>query len=212
MSHAGTTFFVYAKVMEPIQPLDRADRYEDPLEEILEQCGLGEVTGGGSQLTRDGEIVFAGIDLELANLDDAVEVVRQSLETSGAPNGSELQFEREGQEVVLPFGTTEGVFVYLDGVGLPDDVYSSCDINLLADKIHAVLVANDAGEIRGSWAGPRETAIYIFGANADTTYSLLAPILMAYPLCGNARVVIAPGLPSSRTIRVPCNPPQEPEA
>ena len=51
---------------------DYLDEYEDPLAAFLNEHGLGEVTGGGSQLNADGEIAFADIELELVNLDDAI--------------------------------------------------------------------------------------------------------------------------------------------
>ena len=40
---------VLARVYEHIEPLDRGDRYEDPLQATLEKIGIGRVTGGGSQ-------------------------------------------------------------------------------------------------------------------------------------------------------------------
>ena len=42
--------FVYVKIPEDIEPLDRGDKYEDPRDEILQASGVGEVSGGGSQL------------------------------------------------------------------------------------------------------------------------------------------------------------------
>jgi len=47
--------FVVARLWEPIQPLDRGDRYEDPLDAALSAAGWGDVTGGGSQLTDHNE-------------------------------------------------------------------------------------------------------------------------------------------------------------
>jgi hypothetical protein len=131
--------FVVARLWEPIQPLDRADRYEDPLDAALSAKGWGEVTGGGSQLTEHNEIEFVEIDLELANLGEAVDLVQRVLEQAGAPVGSELRFDRDGSEIVLPFGTQEGLANYLDGVTLPDEVYQSTNINELADQMSAVI-------------------------------------------------------------------------
>jgi hypothetical protein len=41
---------VIVRIPEHIEPMDRGDRYEDPLDAKLKESGLGEVTGGGSQL------------------------------------------------------------------------------------------------------------------------------------------------------------------
>ncbi|MCY3008286.1 MAG: hypothetical protein NTY42_00455 [Planctomycetota bacterium] len=41
---------VIARIPEHIEPMDRGERYEDPLSEELQKAAAGEVTGGGSQL------------------------------------------------------------------------------------------------------------------------------------------------------------------
>ena len=42
--------FVYVMIPGDIQPLVRGQRFEDPLEELLQAAELGSVSGGGSQL------------------------------------------------------------------------------------------------------------------------------------------------------------------
>ena len=79
---------VVARVYEHIEPIERGDRYEDPLNAVLESAGVGRVTGGGSQLTELGAIEFADVEIELANLDDAVSVATAALVRAGAPEGS----------------------------------------------------------------------------------------------------------------------------
>ena len=199
-----STHFVYAKLWEPIQPIDRGERYEDPLAEVLEERELGEVTGGGTQFSADYEIIFAGIDIELVNLDEGLEATRVLLEQRGAPRGSVLEFQRDGIKETVSFGVVEAVAVYLDGISLPDNVYSSCDTNVLADQLIEVL-GLDGGEIRGSWMGPEETAIYLYGANAEDLFTRIEPVLLAYPACQNARVVIRHGNPElgPRVVRMP---------
>ena len=39
---------VLARLYEYIEPIDRGDRYEDPLRDALDKAGAGRVTGGGS--------------------------------------------------------------------------------------------------------------------------------------------------------------------
>ena len=46
---------VLARLYEGIGPMDRGERYEDPLQAVLESAGVGEITGGGSQLAEKGE-------------------------------------------------------------------------------------------------------------------------------------------------------------
>src|SRR6188768_3179133 len=118
MSQATT---VTARLHEHIEPLDRGTRYEDPLDAALRDAGVGEVTGGGSQLGELGEIEFADIEIVVSDLDAALPVIARVLEEAGAPAGSQLL----GPEAVLrEFGTRQSVAVYLDGVSLPDEVYA----------------------------------------------------------------------------------------
>src|SRR5688572_5798449 len=51
-------YFVYAMMWEAIQPIDRGERYEDPLQAALEDAGLGDVSGGGSSIDEEHGIVY----------------------------------------------------------------------------------------------------------------------------------------------------------
>ncbi len=56
----------------------------------------------GTQLDKNNRVEWVGIEMHFANLNDAVDFVRQRLRELGAPAGSVLEFTREGQEVTLP--------------------------------------------------------------------------------------------------------------
>jgi len=201
MSH-----FISVRIWEPIQAAEKANQYEIPLQAALRARGLGEVIGSSSQMNMELEVESVEIDLNLANLDEAVDLVKRVLENAGAPVGSELRFRRDENEMVIPFGTLEGVAVYLDGVNLPDSVYEKCTINELAGLILGRL-SSVGGEIRGSWVGRNETSIYMYGPNAETMFAWMEPILASYPLCQNARVVIRFGNPdlNPRTVNISYN-------
>lgn len=111
--------FVLARITEHVEPLERGERYEDPLTAYLTQHGLGEVTGGGSQLNANGEIEFADVELELVNLDDAITELIQQLDAMGAPFGSSIRFAAQAGRQPIPFGKYEQLTIYLDGTGLP---------------------------------------------------------------------------------------------
>jgi hypothetical protein len=196
--------FVYAKMWEAIQPIARGERYEDPLEAALELGGLGEVSGGGSSIDKEHGIDFVGVDIELASL-DSLDLIRRVLEQAGAPKGSELQFERGGESQVIPFGVTERVTVWLDGITLPDEVYERFSTDELADQIEAAIAFDSSAEIRGSWQGPRETSIYIHGNDAEKLFCAIEPLLLTNPACQNARVIVRDGNPvlNPREIRIP---------
>jgi hypothetical protein len=181
----------------------RGERYEDPLADALNAKGLGEVDGGGSQLGEGSEIVFVEIHLRLANLDQALDETKAFLEHAGAPEGSEVLFERAGTDHALPFGTNQGIAIILDGVTLPDEVYAASDGNALMEKLNTALGAS--GKVRNYWDGPRDTVLYLYGRSAEEMFQLVKPVLLTEPECQNARVVLRFGNPAlpSRTVVIP---------
>jgi len=190
--------FVIARFFEHIEPIDRG-RYEDPLNEALESSGIGRVTGGGSQLNEDGRIEFADVEIELADLDDALQVAVGVLEQAGAPQGSEIHLDGT---VLREFGTTQCVAVYLDGVSLPDEVYAALAFDELIAQLEG---AAGAGSYHGHRQGPEETGLFFFDPNAEDLFARLEPVLLRVPIGQNARVVVDAGKPgtSSRTVRLP---------
>lgn len=179
--------FAYARLAARIMPLDRGDRYEDPLEEVLAKNGFGAVTGGGTMQSENGEIEYCGIDLDLYDVPNAVPFICEFLTKHGAPRGSKLQYEHEGQQLEVPFGSAEGLAIYLNGIDLPDEVYRDCDANEVFKEINRLL--GNRGAIQGHWQGPTETALYLYGNSADEMLDLVSGYLAGYPLCQRARVV-----------------------
>ena len=94
--------FVFAKIIDPVGPIDRESKYEEPLQAALEQRGAGEITGGGTMQNADGTIQYVGVDILLDDLDASLELVRSTLQSLGAPAGSELSFHRGGSPATLP--------------------------------------------------------------------------------------------------------------
>lgn len=183
---------VIARFYEHIEPIDRGARYEDPLQAALDQKKVGQVTGGGSQLNEDGGIEFADVEIELANLDDALGIVSQTLERSGAPQGSQLI--DEGGTVLREFGTHECLAIYLDGVSLPDEVYADLDFDAVVSEIGA---AAGPDSFHGFTQGNEETGLYFFGSNAEEMFARVEPVLRRLPIGQNARVVIRHGKQSA---------------
>lgn len=196
--------FVTARIWEPIQKVYRVTKYEIPLASALVTHGAGEITGVNSLMTRELEIERVEFEMLLNDLDKSVEVVKLVLEQAGAPAGSELCFSRDEKDEIIRFGSKEGLAIYLDGINLPDEVYDTCSCDGLAALISNAL-ASVGGEIFGSWVGRSETCIYIYGPNAEHMFSVMEPILSAYPLCQNARIVIRHGNPDlhPRTVQLP---------
>lgn len=93
--------FVSAKIMDPVFPLKRGNKYEKPLDHALRSRDLGLVTGGGTQMGADNSVAWIALDLELANLEDALEFTRTRLRELGAPPGSLLEYRVDGKQVTL---------------------------------------------------------------------------------------------------------------
>jgi hypothetical protein len=162
---------VYAHLNARIMPLDRGERYEDPLQEAFDTNGLGAVTGGGTGQAANGEIDYCGIDIDLFDLERGLPFVAQFLSQCGAPKGSRLEFGPAEDRKSLPFGFLEGLALYLNGTELPDEVYQSCDSNFVYAEINRLL--GDRGSIQSHephiycqfWVGdvPRWLCDSIFG-------------------------------------------------
>jgi hypothetical protein len=80
--------------------LDRSSLFEDPLQAALEKEGLGAITGGGSQLANESgnKIDFCGIDVDLYEAIQGLELLRRELIRLNAPPGTMLLYELNGNE------------------------------------------------------------------------------------------------------------------
>ncbi len=96
---ATMRYSVCAEIMEPILPMARGRKYEEPLDQALVAAKLGVVTGGGTQMGKDGGIAWVEIVMALADLDGALQFTRQQLRKLGAPPGSTLVFRVGDQQV-----------------------------------------------------------------------------------------------------------------
>jgi hypothetical protein len=73
--------FVYLKIPEPLMPLDRDSKYEDPIDAAL------------------GERQFCGIDINVTDLEQARGLLRAILVELGAPAGTEIHFSIGDQKL-----------------------------------------------------------------------------------------------------------------
>ncbi|HET9341928.1 MAG TPA: hypothetical protein VFO25_03285 [Candidatus Eremiobacteraceae bacterium] len=181
--------FVTARMWEYIEPIARGNRYEYPLDAFLTRSGLGEIDGGGTQIGGRPQIEFVDVTFWLKDSDEARAGVTDRLSSLVAPVGSELQYSRGKQPFTIPFGSTECVAIFLDGVSLPAEVYQTQDVNKFVGRLKDALHARSLGEFRSHWRGPRETALFFYGADAGAMKDAMMPVLAAEPLCQNAEVV-----------------------
>lgn len=197
---------VLARLYGYLEPMDRGERFEDPLQEVLDEHGVGEVTGGGTQLHETHGIEFAELEIYLANLDEAAELVRKTLEELGAPVGSVLRLGEDHPDAPqIHFGKYHEVAIYLDGVNLPQEIYDELDFGILMDDIETALDGERIGTCFGIWSGPTETAIYLYGPNADAIFKAVEPVTKIHRIFSGARVVCRREAPPSepREFRLP---------
>lgn len=170
-----------------LQPVQRGEHFEDPLADVLKDLGVGELTGGGTQLTGDERgIEYCDLELSLTDTSDsALQAIVAALEELGAPKGSKLIVDGTGAET--PFGAAEGLALFLNGADLPDEVYAACDVNFVIEELDRLMGEN--GKMKGHWEGERDTALYCYGPSFETMREAIGPLLSSYPLCQKARIV-----------------------
>lgn len=179
------TSIIVAHIAARLQPVQRGEFFEDPLDASLVALGLGSVTGGRTELA-DDPIGIRSCDVEISPKDTAEQTIREIiniLERLGAPKGSEIRIQ--DQEPV-PFGVLEGMAVLLDGTGLPRQVYEQSDINSTLAGLSKALLGK--GQLRGHWEGSRETSLYFYGASFAEMRDAATTFASADPLCAQCRI------------------------
>ena len=96
------TTTIAAKKLDPVTAETRATKYEEPLDSALKEAKLGEVTGGGNSVGKGGKIEWAGVDIEVNDVQKAIPVIKQKLLDLGAPKGSSLEYRIGAKHVVVP--------------------------------------------------------------------------------------------------------------
>lgn len=177
---------VIVRLNARLQPMHRGEHFEDPLGEVLTELALGEVTGGGTQLSGDETgVAFCDIELRMPDAGEtALATLVAALEELGAPKGSKLLVGDSDDE--RPFGAYEGLALFLNGTELADDVYATCDINHVIAELD--LLMGDHGRLRSYWEGAQDTALYCYGPSFAAMREAIEPLLANYPLCQKARV------------------------
>jgi hypothetical protein len=106
---------------------------------------------------------------------------------------------REPEKATAPAWQTveQAVIVYLDGSGLPGEIYEQYDLATLEERLVETVERSASGEYDGNEFGPDGTTLYLYGPDAGRLFSAIEGTLRGYPLCQNARVVIRRGPPGS---------------
>jgi hypothetical protein len=101
-SAAETVTTVEVKINESVSSDARATKYDEPLDAALKEAKVGEVTGGGNSLGKSGKIEWAGLDIEINDVQKGIPLIKQKLLELGAPKGSSLEYKVGAKKVVVP--------------------------------------------------------------------------------------------------------------
>jgi hypothetical protein len=101
-SAADKVTTVSARINDPVSSDERATKYEEPLDKALKEAKLGEVTGGGNSVDAHGKIEWAGVDIEINDVQAGIALIKQTLAGLGAPKGSVLEYRAGGKKFVVP--------------------------------------------------------------------------------------------------------------
>jgi len=177
---------IVVRLNAKLQPMDRAEHFEEPLDAALKEARLGQVTGGGTMQEASGEIAYCDIEIALsAAPDKAVPAIIAAFDHLGAPRGSTLLMEGAGTEREL--GKAEGLAVYLNGTDLPQETYETCDSNFVYSEFERLLAGE--GRVLSFWEGATETAFYMYGGSFPEMRKRLEAFIASYPLCQRCRIV-----------------------
>ncbi|MCM5507549.1 hypothetical protein [Vibrio sp. SCSIO 43169] len=177
--------YIVATINARIQPMHRAEIYEDLLDEVLSKNSIGEVSGGGTLQSQSGEIEHCDVEIQVNNSnEETVEVIRASLENLGVPKGSKLKVEATNSEI--EFGTLEGLAIYLNGTDLDSEVYENSDSNYVYSELDRL--TQGIGKVYSYWQGPKETAFYLYGTSFAQMKSQISGLVNSYPLCQKCRI------------------------
>lgn len=177
--------FVVVTVNARIQPMHRGEIYEDPLEEILSEQSIGEVSGGGTLQSTTGEIEYSDVEIQVNNSDeDTINIIKSSFEKIGIPKGSKITVE--ATDSVIEFGSLEGLAIYLNGTELEAEVYENSDSNHVYSELDRL--TKGTGKVFSYWQGPTETAFYLYGSSFTLMKEQISELVNNYPLCERCRI------------------------
>ncbi|WP_051997484.1 hypothetical protein [Grimontia indica] len=177
--------YIVVTINARIQPIHRGEIYEDPLDKILSENSIGEVSGGGTLQLQSGEIEHCDVEIQVNNSSkETVALIRNSLEKIGVPKGSKMKVEATDSEI--EFGTLEGLAIYLNGTDLDDEVYANSDSNHVYSELDRL--TQDNGKVYSYWQGSKETAFYLYGTSFSQMKSQISELVQSYPLCQKCRI------------------------
>ncbi len=181
-------FYITLNLNARLLPLDR-EPLEDTLDKILKKLKIGEIDGGGTLMSKSGEIKNCDIELCInkssfdSDIGKAMDKLSEIADVLGIPKGSQLIYG----DTTRPVGRLEGLAFYANGTELPAEVYQNCDINYVIEQMEECM--DGIGSFYSYWQGPTETALYFYGTSYEKMKTSIQKFVSEYPLCQKSRIV-----------------------
>jgi hypothetical protein len=102
LSEPAMSTVVIVKIYADLDPIERYERFHNPLDADLATAGLGVVTGGGTlEDIETGRVVYSDLHVRIdSNLDAGLAIIRRTLSRCGVPP-AELCIEGEATAIGL---------------------------------------------------------------------------------------------------------------
>ena len=186
----NTEILVIVNLKAKLRPIDRGV-IEDAFLDFFERLKIEtDITGGGTLVEENGEMIECDIEIDLNRYDEKVyQKIIEFFESTLAPKGSSITVEANDGKVLkkVYFGNHEGLALYMNNTDLPDQYYEDYDINYVYNECNRRI--KGIGNVYSHWNGNDETAIYMYGDSYKEMLKLIEPFLNEYPLCEKARIV-----------------------
>lgn len=162
-----------------LMPVDRGSLFEDPIDEMLHKYDIGEVTGGGTLLSKEKMPISCDIEFSIKR-DKIVDFISFLKAVNTISKGSYIEYDGKKEEI----GSLEGLNLILDGTGLKEEVYKENDINNVIAEIDNLI--KEKGQYHSYYTGEKNTNLYFYGNSFDEMKDIIVNYTKTSPLCENS--------------------------
>lgn len=173
--------FIVLHLNMRLMPIDRGSLFEDPIDEMLHKYDIGEVTGGGTLLSKEKMPISCDIEFNIKK-DRIEDFISFLIASNTIAKGSSIEYDDKKE----PIGTLEGLCLTLDGTGLDENVYKENDVNDVIAQIDNLI--QDYGYYHSYYNGPENTNLYFYGSSYKEMNKIMAKYIKTSPLCENCKI------------------------
>ncbi len=162
-----------------LMPIDRGTLFEDPIDEVLHKYNIGEITGGGTSISKERMPISCDIEFVIKKnqIDNFISFLK-NVDTMA--KGSYIEYDDKREEI----GNLEGLNLILDGTGLDENVYKENDVNDIINEINSLLEGK--GKYHSYYIGEKNTNLYFYGNSFAEMKKIIVNYTKTSPLCKNS--------------------------